>query len=61
MEDRGASQLNWAKARARPNQTYTLATPPLGMIKLNVNVNESCARICILVSDSLVAEISAIL
>lgn len=31
------------------------------MIKLNVNVNDSCARICILVSDSLVAEISAIL
>ena len=63
MEDRGASQLNWAKARATPNQTYTLATPPLGMIKLNVNVavNDSCARICILVSDSLVAETSAIL
>ena len=31
------------------------------MIKLNVNVNDSCARICILVSDSLVAEIRAIL
>ena len=63
MEDRGASQLNWAKARATPNQTYTLATPPLGMIKLNVNVavNDSCARICILVSDSLVAETSGIL
>ena len=33
------------------------------MIKLNVNVavNDSCARICFLVSDSLVAETSGIL